>query len=851
MSISTLPNELFVHILAHLDPADLRGCAFVTKGWRSIITDESCWKNAFLHRWGSAPFRRLARTWRGELVLRTNLHRIWSRGICSGNVQVDGRIGQIDKLNVQFDSKSGNILLACLQSGLVSMCDATTGRVMKDVIHINNGGGDHQEPLPVQLTSLRMNSNRIIAGGVDGTVTIVTHFKDGGSLARRREIKNLHTAAITGIETVNGQDGGDKVLITGSLDGFIKFVNFRTGQMIGKLDAGSAVKTFAYDQKTQTVIALTADQRLVYWNKMAAMDDNAFSGQNYTPSVFDISQCASDVGSITLFKFFYDVHSGLVFLPVGMQFLVLSIQSNKCVGKLVTTLANPMAASFTCITWDSEKFLMEQRGELKQRQLCVVAAGDSSGGVHLWDCGALVERKSTDFMLPCSYSIRQAHYYAVQVIDIDAFKLTSGGSDGYLKVFDVVSGRLLRSFSTRHNAKFPEGRRQSSSTSDISMAAAGSSSLSANSQVQCLSTSLHHMAVGVGRQLKVWNLDPDNLLSKFKHLSAKKKKNRNGIGGYQNRRTSAHQQAHSQRAKLMVEMKRDVKESNMVLANERKQREQQRKSIQNYNIQGMTEDEMIKYAQLMSLENASGQLQSQSTPSADHLLADIKHQEALLQQFANDYQGSQRMSIPYSQEFHLQSEDELEPAVLKTEENFPPIGSSAPAASAQSGANSKFSDRQSSNTSSTSTSQQLQQHEKSSGRPRKLSLNEFLGSPPTSQQNLCHGIPISQQRPNNVHTSPVFVNYGSLNSYVDEQLLPAPALSSQDAGLDTPMEDSFDSANTSGMDDGYYDSHLSNLSRNVHNNNNSNSNNSVKVVSHNDVVDEDLLYALELSMIEK
>jgi F-box-like len=68
--------EILAHIFSFLDPQGFSTASLVCKAWHSLATDDYAWKAAFDRFFGRhALISRLSSSWRGEYILRSQLHR--------------------------------------------------------------------------------------------------------------------------------------------------------------------------------------------------------------------------------------------------------------------------------------------------------------------------------------------------------------------------------------------------------------------------------------------------------------------------------------------------------------------------------------------------------------------------------------------------------------------------------------------------------------------------------------------------------------------------------------------------------------------------------------------------------
>lgn len=102
----------------------------------------------------------------------------------------------------------------------------------------------------------------------------------------------------------------------------------------------------------------------------------------------------------------------------------------------------------------------------------------------------------------------QAHHLSVNCIHLDAFKLTTAGTDGTVKIFDISSSKLLKTLNSRY---FRQQQRNSHQEEEIDP----------RWSIRCMISTLHQVLIGVGNQVKCWDVDPDRQLDRIKGKSKK------------------------------------------------------------------------------------------------------------------------------------------------------------------------------------------------------------------------------------------------------------------------------------------------------------------------------------------
>ena len=147
--ISSLPNEVMIIILSHLDPAELTKVTRVCKRWNAIISDDSCWRLAFETSFGVLPLRRVTSgSWRREYLTRRGLLNEWGRGRQA--VTFEPRIGKVQVAYMSWDDCK--LFVGSVEKGMISICQPISGKVEKESIFC----GD-EDRVPMQISVLKID----------------------------------------------------------------------------------------------------------------------------------------------------------------------------------------------------------------------------------------------------------------------------------------------------------------------------------------------------------------------------------------------------------------------------------------------------------------------------------------------------------------------------------------------------------------------------------------------------------------------------------------------------------------------------------------------------------------------
>ncbi|KAJ3053099.1 hypothetical protein HK097_005042 [Rhizophlyctis rosea] len=120
--------------------------------------------------------------------------------------------------------------------------------------------------------------------------------------------------------------------------------------------------------------------------------------------------------------------------PYPMQLFDVRCGTQQC------TFLGGHLAKVTKSAWDKASLGASERGS------SVLVTGDESGTVCLWEIPE--QPKSGEIIRPLR--VIEAHQTSICQLRMDAFKIVTASIDGALKVFDVMTGRCLRTLEVKH-----------------------------------------------------------------------------------------------------------------------------------------------------------------------------------------------------------------------------------------------------------------------------------------------------------------------------------------------------------------------------------------------------------------
>ncbi|KAI9354796.1 hypothetical protein DFJ73DRAFT_296398 [Zopfochytrium polystomum] len=258
--VTGLPDELLIQAMANLSPSDLQVAALACKHWYRVINDDACWRSALRSFLGALPVRRIARSsWKNEYLRRFRLTRDWTRG-SKHVIQFDPRVGRI--ADILVDPDDDRMLAVSRDNGIVSICNPITGKVDRDVIYFTD------DRVPIGVSAVLLQRNRIIAAHATGTLSIVTNFSSssGASAAKLRHIAPRGHPGGVGLLVAGPPSIPTVVLTAGRDDGLIRAWDVATGRCfwIG-VGNSESIEALAFDAKHH-VAAATASGSLCIWD---------------------------------------------------------------------------------------------------------------------------------------------------------------------------------------------------------------------------------------------------------------------------------------------------------------------------------------------------------------------------------------------------------------------------------------------------------------------------------------------------------------------------------------------------------------------------------------------------------
>ncbi|CAI2171106.1 8421_t:CDS:10 [Funneliformis geosporum] len=544
--INEIPIELITHIVSLLDPKELSTAAQVCKHWRWIITDDSCWKSAFIQFFGCLPYRRLASdSWKNEYIIRTKLLRKWEigRGVA---LSFDPRVGVIHNLYVE--SVNSWMLAGSLEKGMVSRSDPNTGKISKDIIFST------QEHVSHSISAMLIDRYRILWGYKSGAVGLTTLNKQG--LNRFfKQFLDFHAGPVSVFAWSNQLTN---TVVSGGEDGLVNLWDINSGRCIESLHTDEShgiekrITTLAWNVKNY-IIAGTANGTVHIWS----LDSTIISSSDNSQRIENIphDKIVGKSGVISLH--YVESSNALIVAYEGIsEIKQFDLKTLKC----ICVFEDGHLGNVTCTVID----IQENKGSSNDggiKPLNILASGDSMGVVCLWK----IDGDKDGIHKP--FRVFEGRLSPITAIHFDAFKIITGSLDGSVIAFDPLTSKEIRIL-------YQRSRRTTNRTvqaQDGTLA------------VTCIYSKDYRTVATIGGQIKTWDFS-SGIVKGNKAKTSKKKNTSVSTPKY-------------------MKLKDDVRESAQIFELEKQEYEEHLAKMQEYTpISGLTNEEMLAYALMISKE---------------------------------------------------------------------------------------------------------------------------------------------------------------------------------------------------------------------------------------------------------
>ncbi|XP_062445829.1 F-box/WD repeat-containing protein 8 [Rhea pennata] len=402
-----LPYELALKIFQYLDKAELGRCAQVSRTWKALAEDEVLWyrlcqqegyllDNSISDRscWKVALKDCRAK----ERTLRTN----WKN-----------RIGAVSQLQYELGKilcdvhSCDGVVIAGYTSGEVRLWDTRTWDYTAPILEPVHGPDDAGPPPHVSF--VRINSSLAAAAYEDGTVSVWSLMVGREPIHRYQHNQRIQALALGSEGAAVATASGFEVKVESPNDkGFWQTTEtFEIQKLVNFLNLVPDV--------TGSLVAVAAAEDVVYLLKSEDPGKVLHSVYGQPVTCLDVSANEAAFG----------VKSFGWLLNEPNQILLYNLETSQCLKKLGNSLGD-----FTCVN-------------LQDSPPNMLVTGNKDRRVRVYDL-----RQSESL---CSL---YSHHLGVSAVQMDDWKVVSGGEEGLVCVWDQRMGTKLWEMHARHPVRY-------------------------------------------------------------------------------------------------------------------------------------------------------------------------------------------------------------------------------------------------------------------------------------------------------------------------------------------------------------------------------------------------------------
>lgn len=242
------------------------------------------------------------------------------------------------------------------------------------------------------------------------------------------------------------------------------------------IDRETPVQSVRYDMETQTVLVAYDSLNKLYQYSIHSGRLVAVFGGDYNQPLHGHA-----LGSICAVT--WDIEPSFTFTDEALLDLRMTM-NNKGGGKSRNSTQQQQQQN-TCSSPSSTPM---------QR---LVATGDTSGAICLWPLDSNIPQENAEALIIRPLRQFYGHASPISAIQLDAFKLVSGADDGWIRIWDPLTGELLHALGNKIPKNAPVDR------SDLSLM-----------RVKNIYCDEYRGVATIGHQVKSWDFSSQALLGK-------------------------------------------------------------------------------------------------------------------------------------------------------------------------------------------------------------------------------------------------------------------------------------------------------------------------------------------------
>lgn len=640
INAGSLPTEVLIEILSNLSPEGLDSASLVCKNWHDVLTNDASWRCSFQRQFELLQFNRVSSSmkWRTELITRLDYLRAWRKGRLT-NLSFNGTIMDISHLFSDF--ASSRLTLFSKELGIGVVADPTKGKIAKQRIYTNN-----YQTMTQDVCSIDGSRFGMIYGFKSGSLA-ATLFSHRTRLRDFIKMQGFHRGKVTSVWINHVESprttqrlGG----ISGGEDGHVFFWNLAKGSIIKDFVVNENVAiTYLFCDSKDTVVAVDEI------GNVYARSGNDDQFINVTKLPFDIDQQCKSFAEID----FSSKH--LVFANgcrVARIYFGSAMAENP---KVEFDLAVRQPGTILSFAIDQTSF---PRGDAIPGNGCrYIACATNTNLVYVWLLQGEPDH-STSLIKPLRVFDSPFHVGhpnmpdipSITSIALNAVVLLVGSYNGVTVAYDLLSGDFLRVVSSRFSKKALNLRNPDTNALGLLP--------TTHLEVDADPGNPHGVIV-VGSAVQYFDLGVDLDKSNVKKKGIKKLKRPAFMSG----RTST--LTDTTRGEIEDEIRTDLELMKLEEDEEfLETRREARESNPRYFSNGLSEEEQLAYAMMISQETAHADSESHEEEDEDlKRVLELSLQDAQEDSSDEIYEPSSSNEIHFPANSSMSADEELEYAL--------------------------------------------------------------------------------------------------------------------------------------------------------------------------------------------
>jgi WD40 repeat protein len=448
------------------------------------------------------------------------IYRKWTKG--RGTVvSFNPKVGSIDGMHVDFEEYM--MIAASKQDGIAAKCNPTTGKIDRHYLYCTN------ESIRTMVTAVKVDKNRILWGFGQGFITLSIRTKSSGASSNRLKVfSEFHHGPVRIVELPSFNQ---EVVVSGSDDGTVKIWDVTSATCAHTLHGSSgAVPTSLKVSVDQYILAGYDNGYIAVWNIHLGHIIKGHRRRQYlTQEELDkkkilVPPPTKERGA-SVTDIIYDPDSGTFI--ASYSGLTSVYKYNVSTGERVAVFegGHDLANSITCIQWDRSSLSsalslesavkpnpLKKKGgiidlsssrsssgtstpvvnQLPVKTTRLLVTGDNTGSLCLWNSDDMTQ----DGSIIKPLCVLNGHIYAISAIYIDACKIVTGSDDGWIYVWDPLTGTILHTLGNKIPKNAPVDR------TDVQVM-----------RVKNLICNDYQGVATIGHQVKSWDFSPGKQFS--------------------------------------------------------------------------------------------------------------------------------------------------------------------------------------------------------------------------------------------------------------------------------------------------------------------------------------------------